>query len=49
VRYGVHYPRSGIHHCPFGRQQAELIRFLAIREGIDAKIATSSDGKIWVY
>lgn len=49
MRYAVRYPKSGIHECPFGREQAELIWMLATREGIDAKIATSEDGKIWVY
>ncbi|MDV6975301.1 hypothetical protein [Mycobacterium intracellulare] len=49
MKYAVRYPRSGIHRCPFGKKQAELICFLAIRAGIDAKIATSTDGKVWVY
>ena len=49
MKYGVRYPLSGIHECPFGEDQAELMRFLALREGIDAKVATSHDGKVWVY
>jgi hypothetical protein len=49
MKYGVRYPRSGIHECPFGKKQAEMIWFLALREGIDAKVATSDDGKVWVY
>jgi len=49
VKYAVWYPKSGIHECPFGRKQAEMVWFLALREGINAKIATSTDGKFWVY
>ncbi|BCP02481.1 hypothetical protein [Mycobacterium intracellulare] len=49
MKYAVRYPRSGIHLCPFGKQQAETIWLLALRNGVDAKIATSTDGKVWVF
>lgn len=49
MKYAVRYPRSGIHKCPFGKQQAETIWMLALRNGVDAKIATSLDGKVWVF
>lgn len=49
MKYAVHYPRSGIHECPFGREQAILICTLATGNGVDAKVATSDDGKVWVW
>ena len=48
VKYGVRYPVSGIHECPFGYDQAQLIQLLAIRNGIvSADIVRSVDGRPW--
>ncbi|QGJ88817.1 hypothetical protein SEA_YECEY3_66 [Mycobacterium phage Yecey3] len=45
MKYGVRYPRSGIHQCPFGFKQAAMIELLAIRNGVSAKLVKLIDGK----
>ncbi|QGJ89764.1 hypothetical protein SEA_SUPERCHUNK_65 [Mycobacterium phage Superchunk] len=48
MKFGVRYPRSGVHECPFGLKQAQLITFLAIRYGVyDAEMVRSRDGVQW--
>ncbi|AVP41909.1 hypothetical protein SEA_JSQUARED_67 [Mycobacterium phage Jsquared] len=48
MKYGVRYPISGVHECPFGLRQAQLIQFLAIRNGVyRAELIRSSDGVQW--
>ncbi|ASZ75231.1 hypothetical protein PBI_MISSWHITE_65 [Mycobacterium phage MissWhite] len=49
MKWGVRYPRSGIHECPFGFKQASMIELLAIRNGVRAQLVSSSDGgQTWV-
>lgn len=47
-RWGVRYPISGVHECPFGKEQAQLIQLLAIRNGVvdPALVCDYGDG-IW--
>jgi len=37
MKWGVHYPRSGFHECPFGADQASMIEYLAIANGVAAR------------
>ncbi|ALF00933.1 hypothetical protein SEA_SERENITY_66 [Mycobacterium phage Serenity] len=48
MKYGVRYPISGVHECPFGLKQAQLVQFLAIRNGVyRADLVQSRDGVKW--
>ncbi|CAA79438.1 Hypothetical Protein PBI_L5_62 [Fromanvirus L5] len=48
MKYGVRYPISGVHECPFGYKQAQMIQFLATRYGVyEAELVTSHDGLQW--
>ncbi|AEJ95072.1 hypothetical protein FGG36_gp38 [Mycobacterium phage Jeffabunny] len=46
MKYGVRYPKSGVHECMYGKRQAEQIWFLALRNGIAAVVVTDS-GNGW--
>lgn len=46
--WGVQYPISGIHVCPFGKEQAEDINFLAQLNGVNSKIVVDYEGNgVW--
>ncbi|APC43115.1 hypothetical protein SEA_KERBEROS_67 [Mycobacterium phage Kerberos] len=48
MKYGVRYPRSGVHECPFGILQTQQIEYLAIINGVyGAKLVESEDGRHW--
>ena len=47
MKYGVRYPKSGVHECPFGLEQARLVQLLAIRHDIDAQLVASENGLQW--
>lgn len=48
MRWGVQYPISGIHVCPFGKEQAEDINFLAQVNGVNSKIVVDYAGNgVW--
>lgn len=46
-RWGSRYPRSGVHECPFGKEQAELITLLALRNGVDAEVVVDWGDGVW--
>lgn len=48
IKWGVCYPISGVHVCPFGLKQAEGINFLAQCEGINSRIVVDYAGNgVW--
>ncbi|AXQ63574.1 hypothetical protein SEA_DIXON_68 [Mycobacterium phage Dixon] len=48
MKWGVRYPISGVHECPFGKRQAEMIWFLAIRYGVrDPEVVVDHGDGIW--
>lgn len=47
IKYGVRYPISGIHECPFGLDQARMVWALAMGNGVDATLVESMDGLNW--
>ncbi|AXH67891.1 hypothetical protein J4T99_gp086 [Mycobacterium phage Bromden] len=46
-RWGVRYPISGVHTCPFGRKQADMIHLLALMNGVTEAVVVVDDGDGW--
>ncbi|QXO14323.1 hypothetical protein SEA_CHASER_84 [Mycobacterium phage Chaser] len=47
-RWGVRYPISGVHTCPFGRKQADMIHYLALVNGVlGAEVVTETGDGVW--
>ncbi|QDH93014.1 hypothetical protein SEA_STEPHIG9_68 [Mycobacterium phage Stephig9] len=47
MKWGVIYPISGVHECPFGKKQAEMIWFLALQNGISAHVVVNHGDGQW--
>jgi len=46
MKWGVRYQISGVHECPFGKKQAEMIWNMAVLNGVEAEIVLNIDG-VW--
>lgn len=46
-KFGVRYPVSGVHECPFGLEQAVMIRSLAHENGVKPALVVVDRGGGW--
>jgi hypothetical protein len=47
VKWGSRYPRTGVHECMYGQEQAELVTALAIANGVEAEVVVDRGDGIW--
>lgn len=46
-KFGVRYPISGVHECPYGLWQAIMIRGLAHENGVKPAVVVVDSGDGW--